>query len=55
MVETKYQTKVQKWRSDSGGEFKSKAFGLMLKERGIEVLLSVPHAHQQNGRAERII
>jgi transposase InsO family protein len=55
MVETKYQTKVQKWRSDSGGEFKSNAFTLMLKERGIEVVLSVPHAHQQNGRAERII
>jgi hypothetical protein len=55
MVKTKYQTKVQKWRSDSGGEFKSKAFSLMLKERGIEVILSVSHAHQQNRRAEQII
>ena len=27
----------------------------MLKDRGIEILQSIPYAHQQNGRAERII
>ncbi len=55
MVETKYQVKVRRWMSDAGGEFTSKAFTTMLKEKGIEILQSIPHAHQQNGRAERII
>jgi transposase InsO family protein len=30
-------------------------FTKMLKDRGIEILQSIPYAHQQNGRAERII
>ena len=41
--------------SDAGGEYNSKAFDTMLKDRGIEILQSIPYAHQQNGRAERII
>ena len=41
--------------SDAGGEYKSKAFEKMLKDRGIETLQSIPYTHQQNGRAERII
>jgi transposase InsO family protein len=55
MVETKYGSKVKQWMSDAGGEYKSQAFDKMLKDRGIEILQSVPYAHQQNGRAERII
>ena len=55
LVETKYNAKVVQWMSDTGGEYKSKAFDKMLKDRGIEVLQSIPYAHQQNGRAERII
>ena len=55
MIETKYETKVRRWMSDAGGEYKSKAFLDMLKDKGIEILQSAPHAHQQNGRAERII
>jgi transposase InsO family protein len=55
MVETKYSSKVKQWMSDAGGEYKSQAFDKMLKDRGIEILQSVPYAHQQNGRAERII
>ena len=55
MVETQYQARVQKWKSDAGGEYTSKAFKELLKDRGIEILQSVPHAHQQNGCAERII
>jgi len=55
MVEVKYQARIQKWKSDAGGEYKSKAFIEMLKDRGIEILQSVPHVHQQNGRAECII
>ena len=55
LVETKYNAKVVQWMSDAGGEYKSKAFDKMLKDRGIEILQSIPYAHQQNGRAERII
>ena len=55
MVETQYQARVQKWKSDAGGEYTSKAFTELLKDRGIEILQSVPHAHQQNGHAERVI
>jgi hypothetical protein len=55
MVETKYQKRVRGWMSDAGGEYTSKAFVAMMKEKGIQINQSVPHAHQQNGRAERII
>jgi hypothetical protein len=55
MVEVKYKTNIQKWMSDGGGEYNSGAFNAHLKERGIEIIKSIPHAHTQNGRAERII
>ena len=55
MVETQYQARIQNWKSDAGGEYTSKAFYEMLRDRGIKILQSVPHAHQQNGRAERLI
>jgi transposase InsO family protein len=54
-VEVKHKSKIVQWMSDAGGEFKSNAFIKMLKDNGIEILQSVPHVHQQNGRAERII
>ena len=55
MVETIYETRVQKWMSDAGGEYMSRVFTSLMKEKGIEVLQSIPHAHQQNRRAERLI
>ena len=54
MVETQYKASVRAWMSDAGGEYTSMAFTTMMKEKGITVLQSVPHAHQQNGRAERL-
>ena len=54
-VENQFKTKVQKWMSDGGGEYKSKAFDALLKDKGIEILQSVPHQPQQNGRAERLM
>ena len=54
MVETQYKISVQAWMSDAGGEYTSTAFTTMMKEKGITVLQSVPHAHQQNGCAERL-
>lgn len=31
-VENQFKTKVQKWMSDGGGEYKSKAFDALLKD-----------------------
>ena len=55
MVETKFGSRVKQWMLDAGGEYKSQAFNKMLLDRGIEILQSIPYAHQQNGRAEGII
>ena len=41
--------------SDAGREYKSGTFDLMLKNKGIKILQSVPHTPQQNGCAERFI
>ena len=41
--------------SDAGGEYKSNKFLTTLKDNGINVLQSVPHTPQQNGRAERFM
>ena len=54
MVETQYKSSVRAWMSDAGGEYTSMAFTTMMKEKGVTVLQSVPHAHQQNGRTERL-
>ena len=51
-VENQYGVKVQKWKSDSGGELKSHTFTNMLKDRGIDIIPSAPHIHQQNGCTE---
>jgi transposase InsO family protein len=40
---------------DAGSEFESKELRTFLKELGINILTSVLHMHQQNGRAERFI
>jgi hypothetical protein len=53
MVKVCFETNVQKWMSDAGGEYTSKAFIKYLKENGIEILQSAPHTPQQNGCAER--
>ncbi len=55
MVETQYKGTVRKWMSDGGGEYTSKALTTLLKDKGIQILQSIPYAHQQNGRVERII
>jgi hypothetical protein len=43
MVKNKYKTTVGKWMSDAGGEYKSNLFIKMLKDKGIEILQSIPH------------
>lgn len=55
MVKTKYNAGIVEVMIDAGGEFKSRELTTFLKEQGISILTSVPHMHQQNGRAERFI
>jgi transposase InsO family protein len=46
--------KVQKIRSDNGGEYSSHSLADFLFDRGIEHNFTVPYKPQQNGRAERL-
>ena len=45
--------RVRGLRVDNGGEFISERFKRLCKEKGIHLMLSGPHAPQQNGMAER--
>lgn len=47
--------RVKIFRSDNGGEFIGAAFSAELVHAGIQRQLSAPYAHQQNGKAERVI
>lgn len=54
--ETRSGLRVKTFRSDNGGEFLTgTAFSAELAAAGIERQLSAPYAHQQNGKAERVI
>ena len=53
MARTQYNASVKTFMSDAGGEFKSDALKARFRELGIKTHTSVPHMHQQNGRAER--
>src|SRR3981081_4688720 len=53
-VDMQLDAKIRHIRSDRGGEFMSGKFQTYLQEQGIVHEATVPHLHQQNGRAERI-
>ncbi len=53
MVKIHFKAEISMLISDFGGEYKSKDFEQFLKDNGIQSRNSVPHVHQQNGRAER--
>ena len=55
MVKTQHNALIHEFMIDAGGEFKSDGLRTFLRELGINILTSVPHMHQQNGRAERFI
>jgi transposase InsO family protein len=55
MVKNQFNKVIHEFMIDAGGEFKSEELRMFLKELGINILTSVPHMHQQNGRAERFI
>jgi transposase InsO family protein len=47
--------RVKIFRSDNGGEFINDTFTLNLEEVGIQHQCSASYAHQQNGKAERVM
>ena len=50
LVEVQFQTKLQAFQIDNGGEFQ--AFLPFLRAHGIQPRFTCPHTHQQNGIAE---
>jgi hypothetical protein len=54
-IKTQYGKTICEFQIDAKGEFKSKELTKLLKELGVNILTSVPHMHQQNGRAECFI
>jgi Integrase core domain len=55
IVKNQFNKVIHEFMIDAGGEFKSNKLRTFLKELGINILTSVLHMHQQNGRAERFI
>jgi hypothetical protein len=55
MIKNQFNKVIHEFMIDAGGEFKSEELRTFLKELGINILTSVPHMHQQNGRVERFI
>ncbi|CAI7901430.1 unnamed protein product [Closterium sp. NIES-54] len=53
MVERQQDRLVKAIRTDRGGEFLSKEFGLWLKNNGIRHSLTMPYSPEMNGIAER--
>jgi hypothetical protein len=51
MVERRFDTKIIVVQTDWGGEYQR--LNSFFTEHGISHLVSYPHAHQQNGPAER--
>ena len=55
MVKMQHNVLIREFMIDAGGEFKSDGLRMFLKALGTNILTSVPHMHQQNGRAEQFI
>jgi hypothetical protein len=54
LVENQTDKRVKEFRSDNGGEYISKCFTNICKERGIATQPTIPYTPQQNGLAERV-
>ena len=55
MARVQFNAQIKRWRFDPGGEFKGTELTNDLKDLGIQIEMSAPHVHQQNGRAEHAI
>jgi Integrase core domain len=55
MIKNQFNKVIHEFMIDAGGEFKSEELRTFLKKLGINIVTSVLHMHQQNGRAERFI
>ena len=55
LISMQHNSKVVNWISDAREKYKSDVFDALLKQHGIKILQSTPHAPQQNGYAERFI
>jgi hypothetical protein len=55
IVKNQFNKVIHEFMIDAGGEFKSNELRTFLKELGINILTSILHMHQQNGRAKRFI
>jgi hypothetical protein len=53
MVKNQFNKVIHEFMIDTGGEFKSEQLRTFLRKLGINILTSVPHMHQENGRVER--
>ena len=53
LVKNQFNFTVGTFHSDEGGEYNDKELLDDLKDLGIQIQRSIPHASQQNGRAER--
>ena len=53
--ERQFDCKLRRVRLDNAGEFKSDAFTAYLQDHGIVRESSAPYAHEQNGKAERLM
>jgi transposase InsO family protein len=55
MGRTQYGKVIHKFQINAEGEFKSKELTEFLRELSVNILISIPHMHQQNGHAECFI
>ncbi|PKU68172.1 Retrovirus-related Pol polyprotein from transposon TNT 1-94 [Dendrobium catenatum] len=53
LIKTEFNTTIQNFRSDGGGEFTSTEFRTYLQNNGIKHQVSCPYTPKQNGTAER--
>ena len=53
LIKNQFNFTVGTYRLDEGGEYNDRELLENLKDLGIDIQQSVPHASQQNGRAER--
>eukprot|EP00833_Pecoramyces_ruminatium_P016113 jgi/Orpsp1_1/1190145/evm.model.d7180000076896.1 len=53
-IKNQYNLNIKTLKSDNGLEYVNSKFNEFISENGINFIHSVPGAHQQNGRAERL-